>query len=728
MGDTSLVFNLIARDQASGEVSAFGERINTAAATIGAGFAAALATGVMANLDMEAAGDKLAAQLGVGPAEAAELSKVSASVYKNAWGDSIDTVNMAVRGVYENIGDTAAAEGGIEGLTTKALVLAETFDQEVGATTRAVGQMLKTGLAANADEAFDIITAGMQRGADGGSDFLDTIIGGADNLKTFGFTGKQATGLIVQGLGAGAESADSVIGLFEELVGNVSAGGDDLAQTFKDLGLNGKQMSVDLTSGGPAANAALDKLLDSIRALKDPIKQDAMMAALFGEEGAAMQNTLMAIDPSSAVAALGEVEGATNKAAKVMGDNPKAALETFKRTAMLELGEAAGVIVKFGMENKAAVGPLLKVFAALAALVITVKGAMMVYTAVSTVVTAAHAIMSASAWGVMGNWIRMNAIGLATYARIAGAAVLSAATTAGAWVGSALVSIGTWIAAVVRAGAMAVGQFVMMAARAIAWAAVMAAQWLIAMGPVGWVIAIVIGLAALIILNWDKIKKYTGMAWDWVWNKIKMVGQFILNYIIGWELVSFFLSHWDRIKTGTINKVAGLLSYVRGLPGRISGALGNLGSLLYGKGMDVVRGLWNGIKAMGSWLKGTLIGWARDLIPGPIADALGISSPSKVMAEVVGRWIPAGVVEGIKSGQGDVNRTMASLVQAPGPGAAMGAGRALVAGAARPLTRAGGGQAVHQINLVVDGKTLARVMYDPFRGEIRRNGGAAALG
>lgn len=728
MSDTSLVFNLVARDQASGEVSAFAERINTAAATIGAGFAAALGAGVMVNLDVEAAGDKLAAQLGVGPAEAAELSKVSANVYKNAWGDSIDTVNMAVRGVYQNIGDTAAAEGGLEGLTTKALVLAETFNQDVGQATRAVGQLLKTGMAKNADEAFDIITAGMNAGADGGGDFLDTIIGGADNLKTFGFTGAQATGLIVQGMGASGESADSVIGLFEELVGNVSAGGDDLAQTFKDLGLNSKQMAVDLTSGGPAANVALDKLLDSIRALKDPIKQDAIVAALFGEEGAAMQNTLMAIDPSSAVAALGQVEGATNKAAKTLSDNPKSALTEFKRAAMMELGAVAGVLVKFGMENEGAVRPLMYVLAGLATLVLVVKAAMITYSAVSAVVTAAHAVMSASAWGVMGNWIRMNALGLATYARIAGAAVLSAATTAAAWVGSALVSIGTWVAAVVRAGAVAVGQFVMMAARAIAWAVVMAAQWLIAMGPVGWVIALIVGLAALIILNWDKIKKYTGMAWDWVWGKIKWIGSAIGGFFLRWNIVSIFLRHWDSIRNGVASKAVGLVNWVRGLPGRIGSAIGNLSGLLYNKGMDVVRGLWNGIKAMGPWLRDTLIGWARNLIPGPIADALGIGSPSKVMAEVVGRWIPAGVVEGIKTGQPALDRTMAALVQAPPPGAAMGAGRALGAGAAPPLTRAGGGQAVYQINLVVDGKTLARAMFDPFRGEIRRLGGTAALG
>jgi hypothetical protein len=87
---------------------------------------------------------------------------------------------------------------------------------------------------------------------------------------------------------------------------------------------------------------------------------------------------------------------------------------------------------------------------------------------------------------------------------------------------------------------------------------------------------------------------------------------------------------------------------------------------LYGKGMDIVRGLWNGIKAMGAWLRSTLMTWARNLIPGPIARALGIASPSKVMARQIGRWIPAGVVQGIQAGQKELDTTMTGLVDVPG--------------------------------------------------------------
>jgi phage-related protein len=194
----------------------------------------------------------------------------------------------------------------------------------------------------------------------------------------------------------------------------------------------------------------------------------------------------------------------------------------------------------------------------------------------------------------------------------------------------------------------------------------MAAQWLIAMGPIGWIIAAVAALAAVIFLNWDKIKKWTGQAWDWVWGKIQGIGRSILGYITNLPLVRFFLQHWEKIKTGTVNKVMGLLGYIRGLPGRIKSSLGNLGNLLLNAGRDIVMGLWNGIKSMGSWLKDTLVGWAKSMIPGPIADALGIASPSRFMAQHVGRWIPAGIVQGIETGQGEVDTTMRHLVNVPG--------------------------------------------------------------
>ncbi|MER8262740.1 hypothetical protein ABT007_00930 [Streptomyces griseus] len=287
--------------------------------------------------------------------------------------------------------------------------------------------------------------------------------------------------------------------------------------------------------------------------------------------------------------------------------------------------------------------PVLKV---LAAVLVAVKVGMIAYKVGAAGVAVANRIMASSSYLAVTGWLRMMAVGLMAYLRLGAAAVVSAARTAAAWAGSALLSIGTWIAAVVRAAVTAVVQFALMAARAIAWAVIMAAQWLIAMGPIGWVIAAVIGLAVLIIANWDKIKKWTAAAWTWVWSKIKSTLGTILSFVTGWVIVKLFLTHWDRIKSGTVSKVTGLIAYVRGMPGRILSALASLNNLLYNKGVAVVQGLWRGIQSMGGWLRGQLMSFAKSAVPGPIAKALGIASPSKV-TKAQGQWIGKGLGVGL---------------------------------------------------------------------------------
>lgn len=635
MSDTSLVFNLVARDETGQTLQGVREKFDAAATGIAAGVAGGLGVGVAAALDMSAANAKLAAQLGVGPAEAAELSKVSASVYANAWGDSTETVNNAIRGVYQNIGDTSKVEGGLEGATTKALALAETFDQEVGPTTAAVGQLMKTGLAKDADEAFDIITSGMQKGANRSDDFLDTIIGGADNLKTFGFTGQQATGLIVQGMNAGAESADSVVGLFEELVGNVAAGGDDLAQTFNDLGLDAQQMSVDLTSGGPAANKALDTLLDSIRSLKDPIKQDAMMAALFGEEGAAMQNTLMAIDPSSAVSALGEIEGSTAKVAKTMGESPASALESFKRQAIMKLADVSGTFIQFATKNQGVFEPLAYSLGAIALAVLAIKGGMMAWAAAQAVWTGATAIATAAQWAWNAAFAAsgIGAIIMAVTLLIAAIVVIALKTT---WFQDA------WHAA---------------------WGGITTAfnatvEWF--KGAIAWFGELP-----------GKFAGWFGAAKDWAigkfmelvnWNASLPGRMFAALAGLAGALRNRASAAFQAMRNAAADKASALMSWATGIPGRIGRAVTGMNNLLYDKGADVIHGLWNGISSMGGWLWSKVTSFVSSNVVDAAKSFLHIGSPSKLMADAIGQWIPAGIAVGAEGNRGVLDKTMAGLI------------------------------------------------------------------
>ncbi|MGF2617729.1 hypothetical protein FZC84_11885 [Rossellomorea vietnamensis] len=76
-----------------------------------------------------------------------------------------------------------------------------------------------------------------------------------------------------------------------------------------------------------------------------------------------------------------------------------------------------------------------------------------------------------------------------------------------------------------------IGWLVKLGARAVIWAARMAASWLIAMGPIGWVTVAVVGLVALIIANWDKVKSWTLKIWSWLTKFISESAAKILGYI-----------------------------------------------------------------------------------------------------------------------------------------------------------------------------------------------------
>jgi hypothetical protein len=174
---------------------------------------------------------------------------------------------------------------------------------------------------------------------------------------------------------------------------------------------------------------------------------------------------------------------------------------------------------------------------------------------------------------------------------------------------------------------------------------------------------------------WDKIRTTWEQIKSAVSNGIDRVKTAIGDGIQAAK--GIFARGWDAIKGAASNGVDRVVSLAKGLPGRIKSAVGNLGSLLWNAGKSVVQGLWNGISAMGGWLASQIWGWIKAVIPDPIERFLGISSPSKLMAER-GRDIAAGLAVGMRDGadmvaraSGDLAAT-ASYAAPPGVRAAAG--------------------------------------------------------
>jgi phage-related protein len=104
-----------------------------------------------------------------------------------------------------------------------------------------------------------------------------------------------------------------------------------------------------------------------------------------------------------------------------------------------------------------------------------------------------------------------------------------------------------------------------------------------------------------------------------------------------------------------------VIQFFRDLPGDILRALGNFGRLLYQAGVDLLNGLWDGIKSMVSNLINRMKNFARDLING-FYEVLGIRSPSRVFREA-GVNIVKGLVQGIERSSSSATDAVNQLAQ-----------------------------------------------------------------
>ena len=333
--------------EGSGRLGAVGSKLGGilagGIATAGVAAGAALVKGLSDAIGNEQVGDKFAAQIGATGQFAEDMGKVAGNLYADAYGDSLGTVSDAVKNVWQNgLVAEDAATADIEAITAKALDFTTIFEQDMAMTTAAVGQMLRTDLVANADEAFDLLTRGAQQGADKAGDLVETFNEYGTQFRQIGLDGETAMGLITQGVKAGARDADIVADALKEFAIRAQDGSETTAAGFDLIGLSAADMSAAVAKGGPEAAAALDQTLDKLREIEDPALQAQAAVALFGTQSEDMQDALYALDPSTAVARLGNVEGAAERAGETLNDNLGTRLETLKRGALQALANFIG--------------------------------------------------------------------------------------------------------------------------------------------------------------------------------------------------------------------------------------------------------------------------------------------------------------------------------------------------------------------------------------------------
>ena len=158
----------------------------------------------------------------------------------------------------------------------------------------------------------------------------------------------------------------------------------------------------------------------------------------------------------------------------------------------------------------------------------------------------------------------------------------------------------------------------------------------------------------------NAIKGLPGKVWTWLSNTVAKVGTWGSNML-------------TKAKAGMRKVVSGVTETLKGLPQKV---------LSIGK--NLVSGLWNGINDKLSWLKSKISGFASSVLDG-IKDFFGINSPSTVMRDEVGKWLPAGLAEGVTRNTRTATRAMADMARD-----ALGAANTEMSGGLRSLVNTSG--------------------------------------
>ncbi|WP_461296337.1 phage tail tape measure protein [Streptomyces harbinensis] len=676
-------------------------------AAVGIAAAAVLTKGFMDALDQGAIAGRIQAQLGTTPEEAARYGKAAGQLYASGVTDSVDEAARAISAVMRSgILPPDATNAQIESITERVADLSRTFELDLGQTSNAVGQMIKTGLVEDGAEALDILTSGMQQLGPRADDLADTFNEYSTIFRALGLDAETSMGLISQGMLAGARDTDVVADAIKEFTIEAVAGSDRVADGFEMVGLNADEMFAMIGEGGPAAQQAFSMTLDALREIEDPTEQAAAATELFGTKAEDLQAALYALDPSTAVEGLGDTAGAAERMGDALRDNAQSRIVQFKRglevglsnflgnqvipalesgasaitgTFGPALSSGAGFVRDFfgeftgsaGGQAASAFGGTLRDLASGARDELAPGLRELSDIARSTFLPAFQGVA-----GVMTDRVFPATMTLysALYssvvpiftelARIATEVVWPAVTRVATAIAENLQPVlsaaADFITDRVAPAVSGIGdelQTVVEKARPVIDVVTSMVSWLVELGTsiLGFLMPIVIRLAGPI---------FSGLV-----SSIRASIRWIGN-IIGWigDAMSAFADMGRSVRdfvTGGIDKFRDFIDWVGDLPGEIVDAAGDFGSMLYGKGKDIVRGLLDGVTSMGSWLADQLKKFATDWIPGPIASVLGIRSPSRVMADRVGRWIPAGIAEGIDQGQPELDARIRAMVTVP---------------------------------------------------------------
>jgi phage-related minor tail protein len=179
---------------------------------------------------------------------------------------------------------------------------------------------------------------------------------------------------------------------------------------------------------------------------------------------------------------------------------------------------------------------------------------------------------------------------------------------------------------------------------------------------------------------WENIKSNTSIVFNTVKSTVSSIWEGIKSFISTTvtNIKNGISTSFENAKNAVSEKMAAAKQAIIDIWNEAQKFLENID--LYEIGKNIIQGLIDGISSMASALFEKAKSIAES-IKNTISDALDINSPSRVMRDQIGKWIPLGLAEGIEKNINAVISATNRMVQATVPnvsGAAMPGGYGVV--------------------------------------------------
>lgn len=216
---------------------------------------------------------------------------------------------------------------------------------------------------------------------------------------------------------------------------------------------------------------------------------------------------------------------------------------------------------------------------------------------------------------------------------------------------------------------------------------VVSAVWSAVIGIVDPALKVVQNIIALVMnlikgdwsAAWDNVKGIVTGVWDTIKATVTGAIGIVKSVLsLAWAVIrDTVTSTWNSIVTKIAGAVASftgavsdgvgkVVTWFKELPGKIISAIGNVASKLMSVGHDMVEGIWQGISNGYGWIKNKITGWVGDVV-GFFKKVFGINSPSKRMADEVGRFIAPGAINPLYDALPEARRAAEALADALTP-------------------------------------------------------------